>query len=130
MESSCYIALRRMTRSRQPERAGRGSRYRYVSSPVRGDGARRMGRHIPHNQVAGTRCDKVSSAPDTYACTYFVCVPGPPNRIRRYCVTYADPRRRRLSLKRLRILHRKLLPNNAHVAHVRLISLTEETARS
>lgn len=44
-----------------------------------GGRSRAPGRHIPHNQVAGTRCDKVSPAPDTYACAYFVCV----SRVRR-----------------------------------------------
>lgn len=76
MESSCYVALRWMTRSRRRsrrrrrrKRRRRKRRRRTRTGAVvdigsfaarRGKGRPASGRHIPHNQVADTRCDKVS----------------------------------------------------------------------
>lgn len=82
MESSCYVALRRMTRSGTGG-GGRGEGGWRPTVVDIGSFAADVGegpaprRHIPHNQVAGTRCDKVSPAPDTYifVCTYiYICV--------------------------------------------------------
>lgn len=79
MESSCYVALRRMTRSRAGGEEAGGWRPTVVDigsfAVAIGEAPAARG-HIPHNQVAGTRCDKVSPAPDTciYVCIYmYIC---------------------------------------------------------
>lgn len=89
MESSCYVALRRMTRSRAGGEEAGGWRPTVVDigsfAVAIGESPAARG-HIPHNQVAGTRCDKVSPAPDTcmYVCIYVYIYAR--ERIPRACV--------------------------------------------
>lgn len=115
MESSCYVALRRMTRSRAGGEEAGGWRPTVVDigsfAVAIGEAPAARG-HIPHNQVAGTRCDKVSPAPDTciYVCIYmYVC-----ESILRACMSCHElsptllryvcrSARQLLSLRRLRV---------------------------